>query len=91
MSPTVSRDRTWSMHRRAPQSRVQMVVIWVRASLRGWTSVLEGLKGCQKPPDLHNPTSVLSYEDGGRQPLPAAAAGNKTYSFHDLSGVMVAI
>lgn len=80
------------MHKRALQSRVQMVVIWVRASLRGWTSVPEGLKGCQKLPDLHNPTYMLSYlEGGGRQPLPTAAAGNKAYIFQDLSGVMGAI
>lgn len=65
MSHTISRDHTRSMHRRALQSRVQMVVIWVRASLRGWTSAPEGLKGCQKPPDLHNPTYMLCYLEGG--------------------------
>jgi len=78
MSRTVSKI-THEMHRRALQNGVQMVVIWVRASLRGWTSVPEGLKGCQKPPDLHNPTYMLSYLEGrGRQPLPADAPGNKT-------------
>lgn len=55
------------MHGRALQIRVQMAVIWVRASFREWTSVPEGLKGCQQPPDLHTPTYMLSYLEGERR------------------------
>ena len=73
MPHTVSRDPTWSMHGRALQIRVQMAVIWVRASFREWTSVPEGLKGCQQPPDLHNPTYMLSYlEEDSHGPQSAA-------------------
>lgn len=40
---------------RALQSAGQMVVIWVRASLRGWTSVPGGLK------DGHTPSLPLTH------------------------------